>query len=268
VNYESDIRKRVDASRSGTLDTVVKASGTLGVLKLHRSTVFSFDSRGRMVHENDPRHSRGKRFSFTGCPEGNLSVVRDDVSEGAARTLLGFLQAATPFIQDDRPPAGLASCLVALGVDGAIEDGHFGLLWKLPAGLRYGVVAELVTSGTVQADRLVERFTEVVPDSLKERGFREPADLWAPWCVAIVGDQVASIAQTVRKRLDGAEVGVDTAKEVRGRGLAAAATAGWSRHPELQDSTLFYSTGRTNVASRRVTDRLGLELIAHTFAVP
>jgi hypothetical protein len=63
------------------------------------------------------------------------------------------------------------------------------------------------------------------------------------------------------------EVGVDTADGFGGRGLAAEAVAGWSRHPELGGRTRFYSTARSNVSSQRVTQRLGLRLLGATFAV-
>lgn len=107
-----------------------------------------------------------------------------------------------------------------------------------------------------------------MPASLVDAGFGQPSDLWEPWCVALIGEQIASIAQTVRRGPEGAEVGVDTAMDFRGRGLGAATTAGWSRHDDLKRLTLFYSTGRENRSSHRVTDRLGLRFVGSTFAVP
>jgi predicted GNAT family acetyltransferase len=108
----------------------------------------------------------------------------------------------------------------------------------------------------------------MVPGSLVEAGFREAGDLWAPWCIALVDGQVASIAQTVRTGPGGAEVGVNTAIGFRGLGLGAATTASWSAHPDLKRWTLFYGTGRDNRSSQRVAARLGLRFIGSTFAVP
>ena len=51
-----------------------------------------------------------------------------------------------------------------------------------------------------------------------------------------------------------------TAKAFRGRRLAAAAVAGWTRLAALQSRTLFYSTDRRNIASQHVAARLGLRL--------
>ena len=122
-------------------------------------------------------------------------------------------------------------------------------------------------SGTSDGDRLLTRLADAMPASLVEIGFREVTDLWAPWCVALAVGEVVSIAETVRTGPGGAEVGVDTAVGFRGRGLAAAATAGWAAHPDLGERTLFYGTGRANTSSRRVTDRLGLRFLGSTFAV-
>jgi predicted GNAT family acetyltransferase len=54
---------------------------------------------------------------------------------------------------------------------------------------------------------------------------------------------------------------VNTLPAYRGRGLAAAATAGWSRLPGLQMRPLFYATHRDNLSSQRVIARLGLPFL-------
>jgi hypothetical protein len=246
---------------------MVSASGDLRLLHLHRRTVFTFDWQDRMVHENDPDRSRGKRFSLAGCPEGNLAVIRDDVPHAAALELERLVDDEPPFWRSDTELALLSGSLAALGASGPVNDGLFGFLWVFPTTLHGDDGVEVVHSGTSAAERIVDRFTDVVPESLAARGFRTPADLWEPWCVALVEDHIASIAQTVRAGPGGAEVGVDTAAEHRGRGLAAATSAAWSRHPALDGRTLFYGTNRMNTSSRRVTDRLGLRLIALMFAI-
>lgn len=239
----------------------------LELLHLHRRTVFSFDSRGLMVHENDPRKSRGKRFSMTGCSEGNLIVIRDDVSELASRALERLAANEPPLSGHDSTPRGLHDYLSTLGEEEQVNAGLFGYLWTFPKVVPSTCEAKLVISGSIESARLLERWVDTMPEALVERGFRKPADLWEPWCVAVVANKVASIAQTVRTGSGGAEVGVDTAPEFRGRGLAAGSTAGWSRHPALAGVTLFYSASRTNESSSRVTDRLGLTFVGSTFAI-
>ncbi len=237
----------------------------LELLELHRQTAFTFDDRGRMIHESAPDRSRGKRFSFTGCWEGNLGVIRDDVPDSVALELDRLLHAEPPLCWPDAMPVHLADYLGVLSVP--IADPGPGLLWVIPAPLHYDHDVHLVWSGTTDGDRLLAQFSEAVRGSLVEAGLREAGDLWAPWCVALIDGQVVSVAQTVRTGPRGAEVGVDTAIGFRGLGLGAAATAGWSAHRDLEQRMLFYGTGRSNLSSQRVADRLGLSFIGSTFAV-
>lgn len=239
----------------------------LELLEEHRRTAFTFDARGWMIHESAPDRSRGKRFSLTGCRRGNLAVIRDDLVDQTATELERLTAGEPPLWPADTAPRNARGFLGALGVPGPVGDQHCGLLWFFPGPLAFDAGAHLVWSGTEEAERLVNRFPESMAKSLVETGFRTPGDLWQPWCVALVEGNVVSIAETVRRGRNGAEVGVDTALRYRGRGLGAAVTAGWSRHGALEGITLFYSTGRANMSSRRVTDRLNLRLLGSTFAV-
>lgn len=58
--------------------------------------------------------------------------------------------------------------------------------------------------------------------ALKELGFRDPVDIWEPWCIAMVDGKIGFIAETVRIGEAGVEVGVDTVPELHGRGYGAA----------------------------------------------
>ena len=215
-----------------------------------------------MVYESSPDRPRGKRFSFTGCLEGNLGVIRDDVAETVAEELQGLLADEPPLFAPDATPRHRQRYVDLLGGDAGL-----GRLWVFPGPLDRDDSVDLVWSRSDEAERLLFRFDEAMPASLAQIGFRRPDDLWEPWCVALVDGAIASIAETVRTGLRGAEVGVDTDPMFRGRGLGAAATAGWSVHPQLADRALFYSTGRENTSSRRVTERLGLRFLGSTFAV-
>jgi hypothetical protein len=240
----------------------------LELLEEYRRTAFIFDARGRMIQESAPDRSRGKRFSLTGCRRGNLAVIRDDVVDQAATELERLTASEPPLWPADTAPRNGRGFLGALGVPGPVVDENGGLLWFFPEPLAFDAGVHLVWSGTEGAERLVNRFPEGIARSLVETGFRTSGDLWEPWCVAVVEGSVVSIAETVRRGPNGAEVGVDTASGHRGRGLGAATTAGWSRHRDLEGITLFYSTGRMNMSSRRVSERLNLRLLGSTFAVP
>jgi predicted GNAT family acetyltransferase len=100
-----------------------------------------------------------------------------------------------------------------------------------------------------------------MPESLLALGFVDGGELWAPWCVALHQDEVASIAFAARLGPSATETGVTTVPAFRGHGFAAAATAGWVSLPSLRGRALFYSTSRTNVSSQRVAQRLGLRFL-------
>ena len=93
---------------------------------------------------------------------------------------------------------------------------------------------------------------------LLDLGFRDLADFWPPWCAAVVVGEIVSIAFAARISDVAAELGVATVTGFRGRGFAAAATAGWSSLPSLQSRVLFCSIGQENISSQRVARRLRL----------
>jgi hypothetical protein len=202
---------------------VDRFSPELQLLELHRGTAFRFDERGRMTIESAPDRSRGQRFLFAGCRDGNLGVIRDDVPDSVADELERCLSQEPPLSAADAAPRHLHDYVNLLG--GAAS---LGLLWVFSGPLEHRRGAHLVWSGSTEANDLLCRFDQVMPPLLAEVGFHAPSDLWEPWCVALVGGQIASVADTVRTGVDGAEVGVDTDPTYRGLGLGAAATAGWS----------------------------------------
>lgn len=106
-----------------------------------------------------------------------------------------------------------------------------------------------------------------MPARLIEAGFDSAYHFWEPWCVAYAGEEIAAIAFAARLGASGAEVGVYTFQGFRGRGLAAAVTAGWAKAPALVGRELHYAHSVNNVSSRRVTERLGLRRIGANFRI-
>jgi len=107
----------------------------------------------------------------------------------------------------------------------------------------------------------------VLPEPLVAIAFSTVGNLWEPWCIALQDGEIASVVETVRMGPRGAEAGVNTVPTLRGRGFAAAATAGWAALPSLRGRTLFYSTAVSNLSSQRVSQRLGLHFIGATFSI-
>ena len=100
-----------------------------------------------------------------------------------------------------------------------------------------------------------------------DAGFKDTRDFWEPWCIALDGAEIASIAFAARLGAIGAEVGVYTFPKYRGCGFAAAVTASWASLESLNQRALFYSTAKSNRSSQRVAARLGLRRIGSSFRI-
>ena len=133
----------------------------LGLLELHRQTGFVFDDRGRMIWETAPDHSRGSRFSLTGCRDGNLAVIRDDISESAAHELRRLVAEELPLSSPRASPKHLQDYLSVLEGEGPLAEPLFGLLWVFPGPILAHQDVHLVWSGTAEGEQLSAHFDEV-----------------------------------------------------------------------------------------------------------
>ncbi|UKD14763.1 GNAT family N-acetyltransferase [Burkholderia aenigmatica] len=235
-------------------------------LEIDYRTLFRLHPDRRIARENDPDCSPTPRFWLGRCADGNLAGVRADVPAAVADEL-ARLADSEPLVTDRTPPAHLGRYLALLA---PVPHWNIGLVYTLPHALGFDADARVtLIDGDSDAGRhlLHKLSTHGMPESLCSMGFRSAADLWAPWCAAVVDGEVASVACAARLSDVGAELGLATAPAFRGRGLAAAVTAAWSRLPSLQTRTLFYSTDSDNRASQRVASRLGLTLRGTTLRV-
>ncbi|VWC88753.1 GNAT family acetyltransferase [Burkholderia lata] len=235
-------------------------------LDIDYRTLFRLHPDRRIERENDPDCSPGPRFWLGRCADGNLAGVRADVPPPVADELMR-LTSSEPPLADRIQPAHLERYLALLA---PVPHWNIGLVYPLPHALGFDTDARVaLIDGDSDAGRhlLHTLSTRGMPEGLFSMGFRRVTDLWAPWCAAVVDGEVASVAFAARLSDVGAELGLATAPAFRGRGLAAAVTAAWSRLPSLQTRTLFYSTDSDNRASRRVASRLGLTLRGTTLRV-
>jgi RimJ/RimL family protein N-acetyltransferase len=171
-------------------------------------------------------------------------------------------------LSQESTPVHLADYRRLLSTEAPVQHSDLGLLWTFPERLVYDHPARLVASDRREGDELLAQLTEQgMPDYLVAAGFVDIGEFWAPWCVAFEGDQIASIAFAAGLGPESAETGVYTFPAFRGRGYAATATAGWASLPALRGRTLFYGTSRTNISSRRVTERLGLRFLGSSLTI-
>ncbi len=237
------------------------------LLALEATTIFDLTESGRILRGNSPDQKAGPRLWLAGCSSGNMVLIRHEVRESTARAIEALV-AEEPPLGADGTPVHLSDYLELLAAERTVERWDAGLIWAFPGQHDYRHPAVLVRSDTPEGTRLLARLrTRGMPETLVAAGFVDVGEFWAPWCVALSGDEIASIAFSAGLRPASAEVGVYTFPGFRGRGFAAAVTAGWAWLPALAGRVLFYGTSRTNVSSRRVVERLGLRYLGASLTI-
>jgi hypothetical protein len=240
----------------------------LALLGLECATIFDLSASGRLLRRSSPDCAPAPRLRLAGCEAGNVLHFRSDVSDETARAVQTLAAREPPLALPHSAPTHTDEYVRLLGDESPVEHNELGLLWTFPESVAYDHPAKLVASGTSEGDALLAHLTKQgMPRNLVEAGFVDVGEFWAPWCVAFDGNQIASIAFAAGLCPEGAEVGVYTFPPFRGRGYAAAATAGWAYLPALRGRTLFYGTSRANLSSQRVAQRLGLRFLGSTLAI-
>jgi hypothetical protein len=229
------------------------------LLTIQFHTAFVFERPGRMSTVNDPDRSPAPKFALFGCSSGNVYGVRADVADGVASQLMDLAASEPPFVDISEAPRHLDRYIELLSRNTLAPQTRLGLTYVLPNNNAYQHDVQLMRSDSDEGEALRAALAaQGVPPGLAEMGFVEVSEFWDPWCVALHNGEAASVAFAARLSEAGAALGLATSPEMRGRGYAAAATAGWSRIPALRSRALFYSTDRLNISSQRVVARLSL----------
>ena len=195
---------------------------------------------GRMLHVNDPDRPEAPRMALCACPQGAIVLYRHDATD-----LREHLTLAAPIAPHN------------------IEFHHI-----LPHDTRWNDPS-VVAQGTPEGDALWARWQrDGLPPGIVSQGFTDLSHFWPPWCVAMAGEEIASIAFAARIDAAAACIGVATVPVFRGRGFACAVTAAWSALPALRDRVLFYSTHFDNAASQRVIAKLALPRLGVGLTLP
>ncbi len=242
------------------------------LLALKIATHFVLTESSRIQYRTTPHQAPGPLLYLAGCESGNVVCIREDIKEETARAIEALVADELPLRDRDSAPIHLDDYVELLSREATVKHARSGLVYTFPNDFRYDHDVPLIRSDTPEGDRLVARFAEEgMPEELVAQGFVDTGELWAPWCMALDGDEIASIAFTVGRGPASADVsaeaGVTTMPKFRRRGFGSEATAGWGSHPALRGRTLFYSTDRTNVASQRLAERIGLRFVGARLVV-
>jgi len=223
-------------------------------------TALVLDHAGRILATNDPDRSPAPRFVLSGCASGNIYGVRVDVADAIAAQLMDLAASEPPFFDRLGAPRHLDRYIELLSHEGLVSQPNLGMSYVLPNDIAFQRDARLICSHSPEGQELRATLAmKGMPTGLAEMGFT--GDFWDPWCVTLHHGNVASVAFAARLSETGACLGLATSPDLRGRGYAAAATAGWARMPALRSRALFYGTSQTNISSQRVIARLGLRFL-------
>ena len=229
----------------------------LELAEIDLETVFTHDTRGRIIAANEPDGEPAPRFIFGRTRQGNLWRVRHDVPEEIARRL-EELAAAEPVGDDlETPPVHLAAMREALGLAGA-PVAEYELAYRFP-----DEIPELADATRITHENL-PLLRRMVSDLADAREGLEHGDI----CTAMVVDGAAvSMCFCARLTDRAAEAGVETLAAYRGRGYAPAVVAAWARAVRESGRIPLYSTSWDNIASQAVARKLGLGQYAVGFGV-
>ncbi len=240
---------------------------TRALLALQAATRFRLTPARRIKSENDPDLSPAPMLYMSGCEEGWIGYVREDVEDIVARAFDELILREPPVRSPGASPRFAYDYREIVGATAPLTAHNHGPIHRLPRGTSWPSEANIVCHGTPEGHALRTRIVrDGMPREMIEAGFTDLSHFWEPWCVALAGDAIAAIAFAARKSLLAADVGVYTIEAWRGRGLAAAVTAAWSTLLPRQPA-LFYSTHRDNAASRRVIAKLALPFVGESFTL-
>jgi hypothetical protein len=240
---------------------------TRALLALQAATRFRLTPGRRIRCENDPELSPAPLLYMSGCEEGWIGYVREDVGETAARTFDELVLREPPVRGPGASPRFAEAYGEILGKTAPPTPHNFGPIHRLPRDTTWPGDARIVCHGTPEGNALRARIVrDGMPREMIEAGFVDLSHFWEPWCVALSGEAIAAIAFAARKSLLAADIGVYTIETHRGRGLAAAVAAAWSTRLPRQP-VLFYSTHRDNAASQRVISKMKLPFVGESFSL-
>ena len=240
----------------------MNAATTHALLEAQVATLFETNAEGRIVRSAGPDRAPTPRLHVAIGTGGAIVKMRSDVEARVAHEIQALAAREFPITRPQALPRFADDYRRLLEEGEPLNDHHFGVIHSLPHGTRWTSDIALVSHGTDAGEALVARIArDGMPKTLVDAGFVDLSHFWEPWCVAVDGEDIVALAFAVRLSHRGAELGVNTMPGHRGRGYAAAVTAGWSALPALQHVPLFYATHRDNHSSQRVIARLGLPFL-------
>jgi hypothetical protein len=195
--------------------------------------------------------------------DGQALWIGTEVPERIAAELRALFDSAAPSSDPAQPPPALEPCRHLLEAGGSSMRLRVGPSWLIPDDVHFAPEVRIERSDAFDGGAL----RNANPGNWHAIEWDELLDgRLGAWAIALDGLRALSICHTpgpTTRR--GAECGVWTHPDVRGRGYAATVTAAWASIMRPSGRYLFYSTDSENVSSQRVARRLDLRPIGWTW---
>jgi RimJ/RimL family protein N-acetyltransferase len=195
--------------------------------------------------------------------DGQALWIGTEVPERLAAELRAVFDGAGPSSDPAQPPPALEPCRHLLEAGSSSMRLKAGPSLLIPDDVQFASEVHIERSDVFDGGAL----RNANPGNWHAIEWDELLDgRLGAWAIALAGERAVSICHTpgpITPR--GAECGVWTLQEVRGRGYAAAVTAAWAGIMRRSGRYLFYSTDAENVSSQRVARRLDLRPIGWTW---
>ncbi|OZB99150.1 GNAT family N-acetyltransferase [Paenibacillus sp. XY044] len=225
-------------------------------MEYHAEAMFTHDRSGRLHLVNEPWPGSGPapRFFLGRTTEGkSVWRFRHDVPDQLMKQLESWCaneSAAVDFLAGPKHDQDYLKLLQAK---------------KVTMGPCFYITEEM-QQPTVD----VQRITPENVGQLARGGFEWLVDDFSyaqPGVAVVQGGRAVSVCRSVRIGARAHEAGLETLEEFRGRGYAAAATAGWAKAVRELGCFPLYSTSSDNLSSQRVAGKLGLSFYGVNFSI-
>lgn len=195
--------------------------------------------------------------------DGQALWIGTEVPERIVAELRAVFDSAAPSSDPAQAPPALEPCRHLLEAGGSSMRLRAGPSWLIPEDVHFASEVRIERSDVFHGGAL----RNANPGNWHAIEWDELLDgRLGAWAIALDGERAVSICHTPGPMTPrGAECGVWTHRDVRGRGYAAAVTAAWASIMRPSGRYLFYSTETENVSSQRVARRLDLRPIGWTW---
>jgi RimJ/RimL family protein N-acetyltransferase len=229
------------------------------LLEIEIDTLWLRDDRDRLIRDGGQNARAAPHLVIATTSGGLIVAVGSEVPEPLAVQLRRAAASEAPLADPALAPLPLARCEQLLRDPLGPVEISSGPSYVIPPSIAFAPSSEILRSDGENPTALRDKNPELT--WTREEWEQLLDGEFGPWVIAKIEGRVVAVCHCARLTGRGAEAGVWTDPDFRGKGHAAAVTAAWASLLARSGRLLFYSTSATNVSSQRVAARLNLRPI-------